>query len=605
METNATDVLEALQRITASARFERARRAAAFLHYVTTLAASGRSGEIKESVIALEVFERADYDPKTESLVRVEASKLRRLLDDYYREEGQHERLRISIPKGGYVPVIQYQESAAAPVTVPAAHPWRLWAASALACAVLLVVGLYWRQASAASHPKPLFLAVMPFADLSATPDPRFADGLMVELLSRLAGTDNIHVASRTAVSRFPPGKRELKELRGALGVDAVLDGSVRINGGDVRVTVQLVDAESGYPLWSDSLDYHNMAQLDVQRTMADAVAKSIRNDLATTCRALVGRRPASREAWHYYIRATSRLEDGEPAKAAEFFRAALAADSHYAPAWAGLSLALLRRLEWREARVADLLPEAVSAAGKALRLEPTLADAQCVAGLTRLYADRDWAGAEEMLRSSAQLDPTDREAQWQYARLLTARTRFREAASQYERALVLNPHSTPLLQGLAGLFIQTGREDRAGELLQESLALVPHAPAPFILYGHIALAHHNYAEALRRFDEAVAIRKSSWTLQHRGYGLAKRGQRAEALRVAGELEVMAKDTGSEYELAVVHAALGETERAFTELAHAVDSRQVAALWLNVDPLVAELRPDPRFSALLRRMHVN
>ena len=593
----------ALQRIAASRTFARAERATRLLRYVVETAVAGRAGEIKEYTLALEVFERAGYDPKIDSLVRVEAGKLRGLLAKYYEGEGRDDPVRIEIPTGGYAPVFHE----ARPMRVMRRRV-RLLAAAAGLC-VVLGAATWWRWGSPARLPppsKPLPIAVLPFLDMTPSQDQQaLCDGLTEELITALAGMEGLRVAARTSVFQYRGHEKDVRRIGEDLKVQAVLEGSVRREGARIRVTAQLINTEDGFHLWSDTYDGDFPSNIEIQREITDRVSRSFRNQLHRMLRALVRQRPKSQEAWQYYLRGAYHQGHSEPANAVEFFRTATAADPGYALAWAGLANALVVVADWRDGRPADVLPQAAQAARRAVEIDPSLAEAQQAAGRVKFFYERDWAGAERAFRRAGELDPAHWESRWDYARLLlTSRRRFPEAIEQLERAMAIDPAKSLVRDTLAGAYIKAREYDQAIPHLEACLRMVRRSPAPHVQYGLIAMGRGDYAEALRRFEEAAEIRRSTWVLGFVGAAQARLGRREEAQKVIVELEGLSGKVGADYEIAVVETALGERDRAFERLERAYAELSPAMLWLNVDLTLDDLRGDSRFTALLKKMRL-
>ena len=606
MEGNAVppgDLRAAVTRICASPPFARAPRAADLLKYLVDKAAGGRADEIKEYTVALEFFGRASYDPKVDSLVRVEAGKLRQLLTKYYESGGRYDPVRIEIPRGSYRPSFQPQ---AAPPQPPRAVRWLIQAAL-LSGALLLGVGAWWWIATRRPAPTPpASIAVLPFVDMTSEKDRGyFCDGLTEEVIRALAGVEGLRVASRTSAFRYKGEARDVRRIGSELGVQAVLEGSVKVDGDLVRVAVQLVNASDGFQLWGDTYVRRFEDVLAIQQDIAGGVAKSFSVSLHDTARALV--RPGTRnpDAWHYCLRATHFANEGETAKAVELFQAAVGADPDYARAWAGLAVALTTRADFREAPPLDVLPPAAAAARRALTLDPSLAEAQRAAGRIKVFHERDWAGAERAFRRALELDSTQPDIRYDFARLvLNTRRRFSEAVAELEKAIAVAPSSNHLRNELAGTYIKARRWQEALPPLKVSRTLGEASPAVFVILGQAASGRGDATGALCLFEQAAAIRPSSWIQGHRGHTLARLGRVDEARKVLAELDLANSSVPANYETGVVHAALGERDRAFASLNRAVDCYETATLWLKVDDRLEPLQSDPRFGGLLKRLRL-
>jgi TolB-like protein/Flp pilus assembly protein TadD len=598
----------AVERITASRTFARAGRAANLLRYVVERTAAGRQADIKEYTIAVELFRREDYNPKVDSTVRVEAGRLRELLAKYYETEGRDDPVRVEIPKGSYAPVF-HQIPAPSPAPSNRARVFRVGVASAvLAAALAAVVVWRWGTSTApVAHPtsRPLTIAVLPFADLSRSEDPHLCDRLTEELILGMTEIEGLRVAARSSVMPYKGREKDVRSIGRELQVQAVLEGTVNRENDRIRVTAQFIDADDGLHLWSET--FESDAGSNLERELSGRIVRSFRTNLGGTRRALVQARSRNREASHYYLRGAYHYGAAQLSKAAEHFRAASAADSGYAPAWAGLANTLVFMADWREAKPMDTLPVAVQAARRAVALDASLADAQQAMGRVHVYFEHDWAGAEKAFRRAIELDPAYTEARIDYARLvLVPRGRFDEAVGQYQRAAAIEPgtNRNVIQNSLANAYIKARKYDNAGPYIQTSLRLAPQAPSIFVMQGLAAIGKGDLAAALGHFQRSNSLRPSSWALGHIGHTLARLGRVEEAQQVIGELQAMSAKVSPEYELALIHAALGDKDRAFAALDRACADLSPALLWVRVDFLLDGLHGDPRFASLLKRMRL-
>src|SRR5262245_36757043 len=253
----ADEIQEQLGRILASEVFANAARARRFLSYVIEKTLSGREEEIKELILGIEVFDRPlDFDPRVDTIVRVEAGKLRKRLETYYQKNSTS-TVRIEIPRGNYVPQFIRRSQADTPVgALPKStlfFPRWAYAVGLVLFVFLVGAGVWWVRSDALDASSPS-IAVLPFLNLS--PDPSneyFAEGLSEELTDALAGLGNLRVASRTSAFSFKGKQVDVHEIGNQLHVGAVVEGSVRKDGDRIRITAQLVRTDDGYHLWSRS----------------------------------------------------------------------------------------------------------------------------------------------------------------------------------------------------------------------------------------------------------------------------------------------------------------------------------------------------------------
>jgi serine/threonine protein kinase/TolB-like protein/Flp pilus assembly protein TadD len=450
-------------------------------------------------------------------------------------------------------------------------------------------------------------IAVLPFQDLSPAKDKEYlCDGLTGELITSLTGLADLRVASRTSVSQYRGRPIDVRRIGEELKVQAVLEGSLRIDGSRIRVIVQLVNTRDGFHLWTHTYDRDIAEISDMQHQVADAIFRRFRIDLRTTRRALV--QPPSRnvEAWHHYIRA-AYLSRTEPLKSVELYRVAVTSDPNYALAWAGLSLAWVKAVDWEEAHPPDIFPKAADAARRALAIDGTLAEAHQAVARVKVYYEHDWVGAEQAFRRAIEFDPTYLEARLDYAQLVLIPTeRFDQAVQELQRALALYPDSHLLLNELANAYIKARQYDKAVEPLEASQKIHQRQLAPWVFLGMVATGLGNYEQALERFQKAASIRRTAWVLSHLGSTYAKLGRGEDALRVAAELEQRPPGRPAfDYELATIYSTLGDKEAAFAALDRAEANQAQGLLWINVDHRLDDLRADSRFGRLLKKMRLD
>ena len=585
-------VLAELARVNTSKTFQRAGRHRTLLRHLVERTATGRAAEIKESTIALEVFGKDSYDPQIDSQVRVEISQLRERLDKYYATEGGRDPLRIEIPKGSYEPAFREPNTqpvlpgTAGPLT-PVALPKRVMVTWGLALLVIatVVTGLIWRPIGSPKFTSKPSIAILPFEDLSPAKDQDyFCSGVTEELTNDLIRLDLFRVLPRSSVARYKTRPTDAREIGKQLGVEAVMEGTVRKENNRVRVSVHLVDTRQGVQLWTNTYEGDLSHILETQRKIADSVADSFHMELKSTRRALIRQRTRNPDAYDLYLKA-AYLFGNDVERSIEVYRAAVQADPGYALAWAGLAGAWNRMVDWQVVSPAKARGEALAAASKAMELDPALGEAHRAWGVAKLYYERDWRAAEQALLKATELDPMFDDARWEYARLILIPTRrFKESAEILQAGISLEPFSVPLYDVLANTYIKAGQYREAIPHVAAARKISAKLPAPIVLEGMIAAGLGNFPEAVQKFEEAAKIRRSNWVLGHLGFALAKLGRTAEARAVIAELEQRgAAGLVPDVDIAVIHAGLGDKNRAMAALERALAGFSHSLLWINVD----------------------
>ena len=278
-EPSAADIRAELAHVLAGAGFARNARMSRFLTFLVDRHLEGRDGELKESLIAHEVFgRRPDYDPKQDSIVRTEAARLRARLAEHYAGAGRHSSLTVDIPKGGYVPVFRYREvpidDAVRPAAARRARSHGLLVAGL--CAAIVLGGAAWWSLHGQHTPIPI--AVLPLTNLGHDPsgDP-FADGLTGELVRNLSVIDGLAVRSRASSLLFTERARDARDIGPRLGVDYLIDGSVLRSGDAFRIDVQLVHTRDGVPVWSGHFDRPIGDIFEIEDEIAVAIVNTLR----------------------------------------------------------------------------------------------------------------------------------------------------------------------------------------------------------------------------------------------------------------------------------------------------------------------------------------
>jgi len=444
-------------------------------------------------------------------------------------------------------------------------------------------------------------IAVLPFVDMSQARDQEyFSDGLSEELLDTLAKTPQLRVIGRTSSFQFKGKNEDLRVIAEKLGVDHLLEGSVRKEGNRVRITAQLIRASDGSHLWSETYDRTLDDVFKVQDEIADAAAEAMRVTL------FAGRRPERRvrvssEAHNRYLEGRyffKRRTKDDYEKAIVSFKKALAADPGFAPAWAGLA--------WVYALQAGLglIPaesgskQARDAAQRALGLDSTLVEAHTAMVYILTGYDWDWAGADAEVQQVLALDSGNADALYSAGLLARTLGRFDEAISFYQQAIARDPLNPTLHNNLGLALYYAGRWPEAEAELRKLLALRPGIAAGQAHLSKVLIARGQFEAAL-----AAIEKESSEAWRMIGLPLAYQALGREAESDAALRELTQKFAGEwAYQIAEVHAFRGEIDQAFAWLDRAYAQRDGGFSEIKGDPLLKNLEGDPRYDAILRKM---
>ena len=477
------------------------------------------------------------------------------------------------------------------------------WVLAPVGLAAVLMLGLLLRGRPAPGEGSPT-VAVLPFVNLSPEPDSAYlSDGITEELIGTLSGIDGLQVASRTAVFAIDASTLDPAEIGARLGVDHLVEGSVRRSAGRLRVQATLVGVSDGFPIWSTRFDAPAEDVFAVQDSIARAVARALEVRFADPSREL---RPTGgtrdHRAQDLYFRGryawNRRTRDGLERAVADF-DSAVALDPRYARALTGLgdAWAVLGFYDYRSPD--EAFPRAQAAARRALAVDPTLAEPHATLGYASLYHDFRWEEAESHFQRSIALDPGYPVARQWYANFLTAQGRFEEARREMRLASELDPLSMIAYTAIGWVSYYAGDFETA---IEELAAAAQRDPEFMLahLFGAKALAGAGrLPDARTAALEAVDLSGGSAIARAAlARILGQMGDIGGARGVLLELEGEGAYVPS-YEIACAWVGVGELDLALDWLERAMSERAHSLALLRVDPELVPLHGHPRFEALL------
>jgi serine/threonine-protein kinase len=472
------------------------------------------------------------------------------------------------------------------------------------------------RPASAPTGPAvqltaaPPSIAVLAFADMSPQKDQEyFSDGIAEEILNELAHVEGLHVSGRTSSFSFKGKNEDIRSIGQKLNVAHVLEGSVRRSGSRFRITAQIITVSDGYHLWSQTFDRELTDIFAVQDEIARAVVSALKMKLLPTPDHGARERPTTNiEAYNQYLlgrRFFHVLSNDGRSRAIEAYEKALELDPGYAPAWAGLATAVLERgirgdsyAELEEAR-----KRAPAAAEKAVALDPAISDGYLARGRVRVD-NWDWVAGQADLEHALALNGGDAEILLAYAILLNKLGRLPEAIRILEKAIALDPLSALSWANLSVMHASSGKLDLARSALNRTLEMAPELGNGVLYRGQLSLLEGQPAAALASFRLASKVgligKKRLW-----GMALAEHdlGRPRASQRALDELIALGPDAPA-YMIAVIYAWRGERDPAFGWLERAYEKRDYWLSWVKFDPFLRNLHGDPRYTALLKKMHL-
>ena len=614
----AQEIRAYVRELLSGPQFAASGRRGQLLHYLVQHTLAGDADKVNEYGIGLEVFQKpTSFDPRIESVVRTEFSRLRQRLKDYYAEEGRNDRIAIDFPPRSYAATFAFRdmvalpEAAGAPRLVPAgvrprAIPgWAMAAALAGVVAAGAVAGVaLWRRHSFLMATKQPInaIVVLPFENYSPNhQDEYLADGMTEELTNDLAQWRDLRVVARTSAFAFKGKGEDVRQIGQQLNVDAVLEGSFTKEGDGIRITAQLNRTADGYHLWSHSYETESKDLLAVQADVAHSITAEIRRirggdapDIRTPTTNPEAHDLYLQGVYQYYLRTPDSTE-----KAVQLFQAAIAKDPSFARAYLAIGNAELNLVSLTREQAEEGIPKVRAAAQKAIDLDPSLAEAWGMLAVVTYSYDWNWDKAEEQFRRALDLG-AGAGTHENYGWSLATRGRFAEAHEQLRLAAEQDPLSVapPFDESFAYNF----QRNVAGE--RQMLAQIVRVQADFIgaraMDVVISVQQNDCATARREADQlGKSYAKLPVSQAMLAYAAACEGNKGETLRRIREMEGLGAPA---YQVAIAWALIDDRDDAIAELTRSADAHEEQILYIKYDPFFDAIRSDPRYVALERRV---
>ncbi len=583
--------------------------------------------EIGERIWGKDVF--VDQDNNINAAIR----KLRQVLDDDPEQPkfiqtvtGRGYRFTAPVPEA---PGITPNEEAMAgqparsavfvdrqviPTPIPQVPPRHLrLVLPALALVLLVAAGVYFQWFRPRNHPQAagrLMLAVLPFQNLTGDAgQDYFSDGLTEEMIAQLGNLDpqRLGVIARTSVMSYKGTAQKLDQIGSELGVQYVLEGSVRRSSDKIRITAQLIQVKDQSHVWARQYDRKVNDLLALQGEIAQEVAQEIPLGLVDAKPTAAAHRPALHpqqyEAYDLYLKGRYFWNKRTPRglqQAIECFQQAVAKDPNYARAYSGLadSYALLGGYTLASQR--ESMPKARAAALKALELDEGLAEAHTSLALITENYDWDWKTTEKEFRRAIELNPNYATAHHWYAEFLAWQGRFDEALAESERARQLDPLSLIIASDNAAILYYSRQYDLAIAECRAVLEMEPNFPrAHLVIPAYVEKAQ--FAEALAdvdKWDDA-----GPWMWAWRAYVYGREGKRPQARHALEQLlKLNRREKIGPDPILWAYVGMGDRDAAFVWFEKAYANHSNTLTGLKVDPAFDPLRGDPRFQDLMRRV---
>ncbi len=481
--------------------------------------------------------------------------------------------------------------------------------AAALAL-VLLSAGAYgaWtKNRGVDAKAKCISIAVLPFANTSGDPaNEPFSDGLTDELIGTLGKIQTLKVIGRTTSFAFKGKGLGVHAVADSLDVCAVLEGSVRREGRRIKATAQLVSTRDATINWTETFDREVVDAIGLQEEIARAIVTALRVKLAGGIgNTLFKRQTADPVAYDLYQRGRyiywQRTNREGNVQAASYFEKAVARDSQYARAYAGLADTHARLAVFGYEQADEEFAKAKVAAQHALALDSTLPDAHASLGHILFVHDFDWAASEREFRTALMLDPSYTFGRIAFALSLASQNRFDEAIAQLDTARAHDPLAPAVPQVLGRFYVALRKPDLAIRALKQALELNPLLDLSHQQLGHAYVQKHMYPEAIDALRRAAALSGARDSAQL-AYVYALAGQRRDAEQVLRSL-VGRPSVASRvpFDIAMAYVGLGATDSAFAWLDKGYDAHASYMGWIGLEPAFTSMHRDPRWPAILAR----
>jgi tetratricopeptide (TPR) repeat protein len=422
-------------------------------------------------------------------------------------------------------------------------------------------------------------------------------------------------VISRTSAFRYKKREIEPQKVGRELGVEALVTGRVVQRGDDLSVSAELVDAREDKQIWGEQYSRKVADTASVQQEIATAISGNLRLRLTSEDKTRLAKSSTTNpEAYQLYLKGrylANQTTAEELKKSMEYFQQAIDKDSGYAMAYVGLA----DSYNWLGGGLnylspSETLPRAKEAAMKALELDDTLGEAHAALAYAEWFYDRDWPSAEREFRRAIELNPNSAISHQRYSECLLTRGLFDEGITELKRAQELDPVSTQGLGGMGHAYLLMRRYDESIPHFQKALDLYPNAAFIRAQLSWSYAMKGMYPQALAEYDKIAEADKAvaaenQLVADGLGWVYAVSGRRADALKIAKEVEELSSHAYVDfYQLATIYAGLGEKDEVFRLLEKGYQQRSVGMAFLAVDPFWDNVRSDPRFADLLRRMNL-
>jgi serine/threonine-protein kinase len=547
-----------------------------FLRIAVERTLDGASDQLKEFSLGHDVFDRGqNYDPRTDSIVRVEARRLRKKLRTYYQGEGLLDKISIELHSGTYIPTF----SLVSPGTL----------------------------AEVEKHLDSRTVAVLPFSNLSSDPEQNyFCDGISEDIIDALSTVADLRVMGRGATFTFRDPAKDPREIGAALGAGTIVEGSVRKSGGMLRVSARLIDTETGHVRWSTTVDRPETDVFAIKDEIATAITATLCDQVSASVR--LPERAPSIEAYALYLKgrhAANQLDAEGYSTAIEFYTRGMKEFPDYAPPYSGMADVYAALTSWGMERPSDVMPAAKVAAETALRLDPGFAHGYTSLAWVMFCFEWNWSEGMALAQKALVLEPNYAYGYMALGAFYMVLGRISEGREKLEHSLQLNPLSIRAHRLLGLALTIEGNFEQSDQRLQAARALMPESAELAWMMAAVYLAQGQIEQGLRYARECQTDPPIPRMQGMLGEALARSGQKEEAREILRRIEAVAiHEYVDPWSCCRQYIALGEITEGLHFLERSFEERSTLALFAPIDPLLEPLRSNPRFQEIVGRLHL-
>jgi serine/threonine-protein kinase len=454
-------------------------------------------------------------------------------------------------------------------------------------------------------------IAVLPFSNLSTDPEQEyFADGMAEEIINSLAQIPGLKVSARTSAFRFRGQEVDIQTIGEQLGVETILEGSVRKSGNKLRVTAQLINVSDGFHLWANTYERELTDVFAIQDDLSGSIVEALQVKLSgDQLISLSSRKASNIEAYNLYLKGRyywNKRSEEDVNRSIEYFQQAIDKDSTYALAYAGLGDAYLMLGVYGRRKPDESYPFAKAFIKKALQLDYGLAEAYATLGDINIHFDWDIDDAEVNLRRAIELNPQYANGYHWHSEVFVLRGEFERAYQESQRALELDPYALIINAQLGEHYRRGGEYQKAIDQIRKTIEFDSTFAYAYYDLGMVYVALKQFDHSLDNFRKANALAPSDTRiLSALGFAEGQAGNKSEAKRIEEDLLESAENQYvPPHNLAVVSLGLGKKTRALEYLEQAYNERGPWMPFIKINPIFDSLLSHSGFQEIIRKINI-